>query len=75
MKLYEFTGYRKYSVVVAAEDEETAVKTAKDFRDEWLGACGADEIGFEELDIDDILDVRDVPPDAKLNDVAHYVVA
>lgn len=71
-KLYEFIGYRKYTVVIAAPDKEAAIKAAKGLRDEWLN--WADEIGCDTLDTEDILDIRPVTDGADIIDVAHIIV-
>lgn len=71
-KLYEFVGFRKYGIVIAANDLKTATLAAKRLKDDWLN--WADEIGCDTLDTEDVFDVRPVPDGADLVDVAHIIV-
>jgi hypothetical protein len=69
MKLYEFTGFKKYACVIAAESKEAAKAKA-----ESLGTgYQADEIGYTELDLD-VADVRDIPEGIEPEELAHYIV-
>jgi len=71
MKIYEFTGFRQYSCVIAAETEEAAQEKAKELGTNWIHY--ADVIGCNELEIDDIFEIRDLPDDCDPADYAHII--
>ena len=80
-KLYEFTGYVTHSVVIAADNEESAKKAFEALGANW--ACTGDEIGPDDVKDVELCDVRDVEKedfwdddDLKqvYDDLAHVVV-
>jgi hypothetical protein len=54
-KLYEFTGYRKYAIVVAADSEAQATGALEALGDTWsdeaddIGFCGAEDLDLVEV--------------------------
>ena len=70
-QLYEFTGYRTYGIVIAADTEEAAKKELKKLGNDWSNY--AEDIGFNSVDSLELVDVRD-PTSDDLEDEAHIVV-
>ena len=57
-KLYEFTGYVKYSVVVAADSEEAARKAFNALGEDWPSS--GDKIGPDNPSDVELFDVREI---------------
>ena len=71
-KLFEYVG-RKFSLVIAAASREAADAKITEIKSGGLWVNYADEFGFEELDTDDIFDIR-APKSDDLEDEAHLIV-
>ncbi len=70
-KLYEFTGFVKHSVCIAADNEESAREAFVALGDNW--PITGDEIGPDNAKDVDLLDIRDIDGGV-YEDVAHVVV-
>lgn len=68
MKLYEFSAVLSYNVVVAAESEEAAREEIHTWEKTFTRKGE-----FIELNSVELFDVREVPKDVPLEDVAHVV--
>ena len=70
-KLYEFTALLECSIIVAAENEESARKEIETYEKAWIET--GDFVGVQDVDLFDVKN-PDSQDEETLNDLAHVIV-